>query len=289
MPFLIFVSLIWGFSFVIIKGSLTSLDSNFVSFARLILSLLVFIPFVRPAGLRPYDILRLMLIGSIQFGLMYITVIAAYQDLPAYAIAILTTTTPIFVSITSGLYEKRFRGYSLLLALLAVAGGVILELPDRSFAANIRGIILLQISNAAFAFGQIAYRRWMKSNPALQDRNIFVFLYAGGALVAGMFSFFTTEYGRLTIQPHQWIALLYLGIVASGIGFFLWNVGARNVNEGILAIMNNMKIPVGVAASLVLLREKADWMRFVTGCALILLALYLNERDATWNSEKNSA
>jgi drug/metabolite transporter (DMT)-like permease len=277
MPYLILVSLIWGFSFVIIKGSLTTLDFNFVSFARLILSLALFLPFMRRAGPSLHDRLQLMLIGAVQFGLMYVAYIAAYRDLPAHVIALLTTTTPIFVSIANGFYAKKYYVPSLLLALLAVAGGVILEFPDQPLEATLRGVVLIQVSNAAFAFGQIAYRRWMDSRPALQDKNVFVFLYGGAVAVAGIFSFATTDYRHLSIQPHQWLALLYLGIIASGVSFFLWNMGSRKVNEGTLAIMNNMKIPVGVIASLVILGERTGWLRLLAGCALIATALYLNK------------
>ena len=95
MPFLILVSLIWGFSFVIIKGSLTSLDSSFVAFARLLLSLIVFLPFLRPARIPFSGKLQLMMIGGVQYGVMYLAYIAAFRDLPAHGVALLTTTTPI--------------------------------------------------------------------------------------------------------------------------------------------------------------------------------------------------
>jgi drug/metabolite transporter (DMT)-like permease len=277
MPFLIIVSLIWGFSFVIIKGSLTSLDPNFVSLVRLLLSLALFLPFVRCAGLRLHDRLQLMLIGAVQFGLMYVAYIAAYRDLPAHVIALLTTTTPIFVSIAHGFYARKYYVHSLSLALLAVAGGVILEFPDQPLEATLRGVVLVQASNAAFAFGQIAYKNWMEVRPGLEDKNVFVYLYGGAVAVAGIFSSVTTDYLHLSIQPHQWLALLYLGIIASGLSFFLWNMGSRKVYEGTLAIMNNMKIPVGVIASLVILGERTGWLRLLAGCALIATALYLNK------------
>jgi len=278
MPYLVLVSLIWGFSFIIIKGSLTPLDSNFVSFARLLLSLALFVPFMRPAQLSLSEKLQLMMIGAAQFGLMYLAYIAAFRDLPAHVIALLTTTTPVFVSIFGGIYERRIRGIIWLAALLAVAGGAILEFPDQPLAASLRGVILIQVSNAAFAFGQVAYRDWMSSRTALNDRNIFIFLYVGAAAVTGLFSVLITDYSRISVQPHQWAALLYLGVIASGIGFFLWNTGARKVEEGTLAVMNNMKIPVAVVASLVLLGERTGWMRLLAGCALIAAALYLNDR-----------
>jgi len=278
MPFLILVSLIWGFSFVIIKGSLTSLDSNFVAFARLLLSLIVFLPFLRPARIPFSGKLQLMMIGGVQYGVMYLAYIAAFRDLPAHVVALLTTTTPIFVSIVSSLYAGKIRRSALWIALLAVAGGAVLEFPDQPLAASLRGTLLVQISNAAFAFGQVAYGRWMASRTGLKDRSIFAFLYAGAAAVTAVFALFAAEYDRVSIQPHQWYALLYLGVIASGLAFFLWNVGARKVDEGVLAIMNNMKIPVAVIASLVILGERTGGVRLLTGCFLIGSALYLNDR-----------
>jgi drug/metabolite transporter (DMT)-like permease len=275
---LILVSLIWGFSFVIIKGSLTSLDSSFVSFARLLLSLLLFIPLLRPSGTKLTEKVQLMLIGGVQFGIMYIAYIAAFRDLPAHVIALLTTTTPMFVSIASSLYEGKIRAYTVLAAFLAVAGGAVLQFPDQAFAANLRGIVLVQVSNAAFAFGQIAYRRWMAARPGLRDSSVFAFLYCGAVAVTIVASLATTDYPRLRIGPSQWFALLYLGVIASGLSFFLWNMGSRKVSAGVLAIMNNMKIPVGVLASLLILREKTDWFRLLIGCGLMFAALYLNER-----------
>jgi drug/metabolite transporter (DMT)-like permease len=278
MAYLIVVSIIWGFSFVIIKGSLTSLDSNFVSFARLLISFLIFLPLVRPAGTNFREKIQLMGIGGVQFGLMYLAYIAAFRNLPAHVIALLTTTTPVFISIFSSIHSKAVPRSLFVVALLAFGGGAVLQFPDQPLAANLHGIILVQISNAAFAFGQIAYKRWMSSRPMLRDKNIFAFLYGGAAIVTAAVSLFATRYDQISIQPHQWLALLYLGVIASGVSFFLWNMGSRAVDEGVLAVMNNMKIPVAVIAGLAILGERQDWSRLIAGCVLIASALCLNER-----------
>jgi drug/metabolite transporter (DMT)-like permease len=286
MFYLIFVSLIWGFSFVIIKGSLTSLDSSFVSFARLFLALILFIPLVRLSGIRYRDKLSLVLIGSMQFGVMYLAYIASFKYLPAHTIALLTTTTPIFVSVFSGVYARRLHSMLFVTAFLAAAGGAVLEFPHQPLLVNLQGVALIQASNAAFAFGQIAYKRWMASRQVLKDRGVFGLLYLGAVAMTVVFSLFTTDFGKLSIRPNQWFALLYLGVIASGLGFFLWNSGARKVNEGILAIMNNMKIPVAVIASVVFLDEKVNWPRLLAGCALIAVALYINERGPLGNPKQ---
>jgi carboxylate/amino acid/amine transporter len=278
MLYLIIVSFLWGFSFVIIKGSLVSLDSNFVSFARLLLSFIVFLPFMRLSGIRFKTGIQLAFIGGVQFGFMYVAYIAAYQYLPAHMIVLLTTTTPLFITIFGAVAERRIHRAFLLAALLAVAGGAVIQYPDQALSSSLYGIALIQISNAAFAFGQIAYRRLMNSKPDLRDRNVFGLLYAGAVVVAGLFSFIATDYGRLAVQPRQWLFLVYLGIVASGVCFFLWNFGARKVNEGALAVMNNMKIPIGVVLSLLILREATDYVRLIMGCLLLASALWINRR-----------
>ncbi|MDM7997215.1 MAG: EamA family transporter [Acidobacteriota bacterium] len=280
MPYLILVSIVWGFSFVIIKGTLVSLDASFVSLARLLLSLLVFLPFLRFAGLSLYEKLQLLLIGGIQFGLMYIAYVAAFQYLPAHVIALMTTTTPLFVAVFNDILAGKIHKRFFFAALLAVAGGAIIELPDQSLEASVRGIVLIQLSNAAFAFGQLAYKKWMASRPDLRDARIFGLLYAGAVLVAGAFSLAITDYGSLRLQPQQTLALLYLGVVASGICFFLWNRGACRVNEGVLAVMNNLKIPIGVVASLFLLQETTDYMRLLLGCVLFGGALWINHQHS---------
>ncbi len=280
MLYLILVSIVWGFSFVIIKGTLVSLDAGFVSLVRLLLSFLVFLPFLRFAGLSLYERLQLLLIGGIQFGLMYIAYVAAFQYLPAHVIALMTTTTPLFVTVFNDILAGKIHRRFFFAALLAVAGGAIIELPDQSLRSSLHGIVLIQLSNAAFAFGQLAYKKWMQSRPAFQDARIFGLLYAGAVVVAGAFSFAMTDYRELSLQPRQAFALLYLGVIASGLCFFLWNKGACKVNEGLLAVMNNLKIPIGVVASLLLLQESTNYVRLLGGCVLFAGALWMNRQHS---------
>jgi drug/metabolite transporter (DMT)-like permease len=166
----------------------------------------------------------------------------------------------------------------LLAALLAVAGGAVIKFPDQSLSASLYGIVLLQVSNAAFAFGQIAYKRLMDSRKMLKDKDVFVLTYGGAVIVTGFFALAATDIHTLLVEPRQWLALIYLGIIASGLCFFLWNKGARKVNEGTLAVMNNLKIPIGVIASLVILRESTDYVRLLIGCALFGVALWVNRK-----------
>ena len=67
-------------------------------------------------------------------------------------------------------------------------------------------------------------------------------------------------------------------VVASGAGFFLWNVGATRVSSGTLAVMNNAKVPLGVAVSLLVFGETADAAGLAASFALFAAALWLAAR-----------
>ena len=278
MTLLLVVSCIWAFSFPLIKGNLTGFDPNFVSFARMLLSLAVFAPFVRPAFFPGPTRAALACIGAVQFGLMYVAYIASYQFLPAHMIVLLTTTTPIFVAVFTDLLDRRVRTVSMGAAALAVTAGVVIKYPDQPLSANLAGIVLVQLSNIAFAVGQIWYRRIAAHTPRWNDRRAFALLYMGGVAVTGAFSLATTDYSRLSLSPPQWATLGYLGLIASGVCFFLWNKGARSVNESTLAIMNNLKIHLGIVASLILLGEPTDPLRLAAGVLLMGAALLITER-----------
>jgi drug/metabolite transporter (DMT)-like permease len=288
MIYLILVSLVWAFSFPLIKGHLTTLDPNFVSLARMILSLLVFLPFLRLRGLeRPLG-LKLAFIGAVQFGLMYIAYITAFQFLPAHTIVLMTTTTPLFVTLFNDVSSRRVNVLFFVAALLAFLGGAVIKYPAQPLRSSLTGILLIQLSNMAFAFGQLYYKKLSARHRSWRDRSVFGFLYGGGVMITALFALVRTEFSRIQITASQVVVLVYLGIIASGVCFFLWNKGTRFVNEGMLAIMNNLKIPLGVIASLILLGERTDYVRLVLGFGLMVGAAYLCERPGRLLQERHA-
>lgn len=284
MIYLLLVSLIWAFSFGLIKGLLTGLDANFVAAARLIVSLAVFLPFLRIKSVPKPLRWRLLGIGAVQFGLMYVAYTYAFQYLQAYEVALFTIFTPLYVTLINDAYQRRFHTVSLVATLLAIAGTAVVKQGNLFNPQLLTGFLVVQVSNLAFAFGQVDYKESLKSHPDLSDSRIFGLLYLGGAVAAGIPAVFTTPWQTLVLTGQQALALLYLGAVASGIGFFLWNVGARKVNAGTLAVFNDLKIPLAVAVSLVFFGEKTSLLHLLTGGAVVVAALVLNE----WGTKRKA-
>jgi drug/metabolite transporter (DMT)-like permease len=275
MPLLLLVSLIWAFSPGLIKGRLVGLDSAFISAARLGLALLVFLPVFRWRGLTLWTTVALAGIGAVQFGAMYLAYNQSFHYLPAYEVALFTITTPIFVTLFGDALARTLRPRALAAALAAVAGTALVVVQSTAVRATLAGVALVQLSNVAFAVGQVWYQRLRARQPELRDHQVFAVVYAGGFLVA--LAAMATGLGARawSVTAAQGWTLVYLGVLASGIGFFLWNVGATRVTAGTLAVMNNAKIPLMVACSLLFFHESANIPALLGSLAILGGAVWL--------------
>ncbi len=278
MVYLVMVSLVWAFSFGLIGNVLAGLDRDACALVRLVLALLVFLPFLRLRGLPRGPRLRLAGIGALQFGVMYVAYFHSFRYLQSWQVALLTITTPLYVTLCESLLSRRPGMRFHLAALLAVAGAAVIEWRRPGGPPVLPGILLVQASNLAFAAGQVLYRRLRREHPELSDHRIFALLYAGAAGVALLATLPGLSSRSFPVTWPQALVLVYLGVVASGVCFFLWNKGATRVGVGTLAAFNNVKIPLAVLCSLLLFRETADLPRLLAGSVLMALAIRVDAR-----------
>ncbi len=273
MIYLILVSFIWAFSFGLIGNKLGGLPPAWLGWIRLAISALVFLPFVRRVPWKAA--LSLFVIGMVQFGFMYWAYMSSYVYLQSHEVALFTISTPLLVAILADLFGLRFHPRNFLAASIAVGGAGLILWKGIGSAAPLFGFALVQISNLCFAIGQLAYRRIMsRLSTPMPDHRVFFWLHLGGfaALTPVALPQMLAETPPAPTST-QWAILVYLGLVASGLGFFMWNTGARRVSAGVLAVMNNLKIPLSVGVSLWIFRESAGIPTLLAGGLLILIAL----------------
>ena len=284
MFYLVFVSLLWSFSFGINKVWLGDIDAFLVATVRLFLALLVFLPWFRPTGLKGLgDYGRLLLIGAVQYGVMYMAYTYCFSILKAYEAALFSIFTPFYVILFNQIIERRWEFRLFICALLSVAGAGIIEYSrvDRQFWFY--GFGLMQVANASFALGQVCYKHWRQKHLQLKDREVFALVYLGGFLISGLTALQLTDWASVVVSAKQYAALTYLGVVASGLGLFLWNVGATQTEPGPLAVLNNLLVPLAVLVSLFVFTEGqslnvSQWIRLILGGGVILIALGMAKR-----------
>lgn len=281
MAYLLIVSVIWAASFSLIKTHLVSVQPDLVNTIRLLLSLAVFLPFLKREKRDPKTLGQLMLIGGIQFGAMYAFYTRAFACLSAHQAALATILTPLYVIVLDHVLKRRFRIFPYVCAFLAVLGTAISiglggNGPSAIDKTALQGILLIQAANLCFAAGQVFFCRVMAKHPELPNPNAFAWCALGASLV-GIFAALPSlvQRGIPALSAMQIAVLFYLGVIASGLCFFGWNIGARRVSTRVLAVMNNLKIPLAILVAFIFAGEKAPWMRLGAGASLMVLALWL--------------
>ena len=275
MAYLIAISILWSFSFGIIKYGLAGIDSSFISFARNVIAL-TFFSSVTIYNIKKFSFdLKLVGIGALQFGLMYIFYIESYQYLPAYLIATFTITTPIYVVLAS----KYLNGNSLnrngiYAILLVIIGSYLMRFNSLNLKDYMLGFVLIQCANIFFATGQILFKKWNDKNKDKDIVHNFSQLFFGATLITSIFYFLGSSESAILTQSNLF-SLLFLGIISSGIGFLMWNIGATKVSAEKLAIMNNAVIPIAIFNSYLIFGEEIDFILFFPGLIFFYLAFKL--------------
>ncbi|WP_294884143.1 carboxylate/amino acid/amine transporter [uncultured Gilliamella sp.] len=278
MYYLIFVTIVWSFSFSFIAVYLSGqVDTWFAVVMRVLLAFITFIPFLRFKNVSVKQMLLLMGVGACQLGIMYFFYYNSFQYISVPEVLLFTISTPIYVTIIYDLLQgHRLRLNYLLTAIIAVIGAAIIRY-DHISRDFIIGFLLIQGANIVFALGQVGYKRIMELYP-LPQHQAFAWVYFGAIVVAtiGWLLFGNAE--KLPTTQLQWGIIIWLGVVASGLCYFLWNLGATKVDSGTLAIMNNLVIPAGILVNVVIWHQSIDWGRFTVGSAVIVFALILHHK-----------
>ena len=283
MHYLALVSVIWAFSFGLIGNALAGVDSIFVASVRLGIAGLVFLPFLRPSQIPAGSHLKLVGCGAVQFGIMYVCYIKAFEFIPSHLVALFSILTPLYIVLIHDLRQRQFHRKYLYAALLSVAGAAIIKAKSGSVDSIWVGFGLMQIAGLAFGFGQVYYRDWKLKHPKTPDYQIFALLYAGGFLVAAIAAALLSDWQQIELSTQQIQVMAYLGIVASGLGFFLWNRGAALSRTGTLAAFNNAVVPLAMASSLFVFGEISEvegsaLLRLLLGSACIVAAVIVAEK-----------
>lgn len=276
MIYLIAASLIWCFSFGVIGEYLSDLPSAWLATSRLLLAFIVFAPFIK--RIKTGIASRLFVIGAIQFGVMYLAYMHSFKFLKSHEVVLFTIFTPIYISLINDIQTRKLNQTNLLATLAAVAGAAVILWKNENFSGSLTGFCFVQVANILFALGQMFYRtlfhRHREQMGHHSDRDLMAWLYLGGFIILLPLAIQDIVWEAPRPDWKQIAVIIYLGVVASGFAFFLWNKGARRVSAGTLAVMNNLKIPTGVVVSLFVFGEKTNVAALVCGSILIGAAIW---------------
>jgi drug/metabolite transporter (DMT)-like permease len=192
-------------------------------------------------------------------------------------ILLFTIFTPFYVTLVYDIFHKQFHALYLISAAVAVLGAYIIRYQNVNEGFLV-GFLLIQAANICFAVGQSAYKYVIEKHNTFDQKEIFGYFHFGAFVVTTAAFMAFGNFEKTDPSPIQWGVLVWLGVAASGVGYFLWNKGATMVNAGTLAIMNNALIPAGLIVNIVLWNKIENYVSLTIGTLVIIFSLWLHAK-----------
>lgn len=277
------VTLLWAFSFSLIGHVLSGKVDGYIAVTiRMALASLLFLPFLLGNALNHLRRLQLMVIGGVQIGLMYLFLYHSFLFLSVAEVLLFTIFTPLFVMLFDNLLRQEYRLAWFGPVALAIVGAGIIRYHSLSEYFFL-GFFLVQAANICFAVGQVSYRRlFINEQFSLKQRaQHFSYFFIGALMISALTMLVFANFAKLPQSTEEFSTLLWLGLVASGLGYLAWNMGATQVSVAQLAVMNNVLIPAGLIVEFLLWQRPVSWMPFIIGGLFIGSSVWWANRQAS--------
>lgn len=278
----ILVSIIWGLSFVAASIVLTTLSPVILATVRFMIASVVYLPVIiweYRRGNRPTiaDLKELALFGflsiSIYFWLQYTGVQYAGAGVSA---VLVTGLIPVLTGLSGAvLLKERFnlkRGLGVALGLTGVA---LIALP-KLIVGNIDwlffvGVACLLGNAVCWSMYSTLSRRLMKriGKPLM----VTAYTTLGGMLFLLPMSL-TSDWGVLSsLTANQWWSILYLAIICSSGGYFLWNYALSKTEAVKASVWLYLEPVAALIGSFALFGQVPTPLTFIGGAIILTGAL----------------
>jgi len=244
--------MVWGSTYAVTQLWLPADRPFFAAAARVLPAGLILLLWVRrlPRG-RWWG--RSLLLGALNHGLFFGLLYVAAFRLPSGLGSTITALSPLVVMGAAFLViGERQPRVTLGAALVGVAGVVTLvSHGNRSGTVDLLGVAAAVGAVVSSALGFALVKRWSPPEDVLVTTSWQ--LVAGGLLLVPVAA--VAEGAPPTLDLPAVLALAYLGLVGSALGYVLWFRGLTRMDAGAVAVVGLVNPVVGTALGVLLLAE----------------------------------
>ncbi|HEU4741857.1 MAG TPA: DMT family transporter [Meiothermus sp.] len=278
------VTVLWGTTFVIIKGAVDVLSPSLIILGRFLVASLCFLPFTRALLKEDEQSRRVLLMAALELGFWlwagYATQAVGLQYTSASRSAFITALNVILVPIILGLFGRRIGLPVWLAAVLAVAGVGLLSYDGSPPNVGDLWTVGTALTYAAYV---IRLEVYAKRLPALGLTTAQVY---GTTLFA--LGWVLWEQPRLEWGSFPWLATLYLGVFATAITTLLQTLGQGRVSAPEAAVIYVLE-PVWASVFAFLLLGERLGVQGLIGAALVVSATLIDSLQYYWRSRRPDA
>ncbi len=271
---LLFITILWGSSFPIIKVVVSYVNSFCYIFYRNIIALLALTPYLLYKIFRR-SLERDVIKGGLITGLAYTSALWLQgwgtEYTSATCSAFITGLNVIFVHIYVMLFERKRSNILFIELLLAVSGLYLITKPSDGI---LLGNLIVLVSSIFWAIQVILVSKYAPRDPIL-----FTYFEPAPSLIYFIPTLLT---GQLSITRRVvMLGLTYLAIVCTVIAFTLQAYGQRYVSSETAAIIYLFEPVAAAIFSHIFLGEVLDVMQLV-GATMIIISITLATLENTY-------
>ena len=277
----VLATLIWSGNFIVARGVIKEIPPVSLSFYRWLIASVIIFPFAWKQVKKEWGTIKqswhylfwVSLIGIAMFN-TFVYVGGHYTS--AINLALIgTTSSPIMANIMARIFLKEKIGWYKIVGIALCVTGILFLLAKGNFS----NLLTLKFSEgdlwvlvAAFCFA--VYNTLARKKPAAISTSSFLFtIFSLGTIL--LLPFFLWEY--YYSQPVVWSlnlvgVIIYLGLGASVICFWIWNISIHKLGAGRTALFGNL-IPIFSSIEAVLWLHERFTFNHVISMTVVLTGL----------------
>lgn len=265
----VLATFIWSGNFIVARGVYRDIPPISLAFYRWFVASVIILPFANRQLKAEWKAVKaswpyLFWISLTGISLFNTFVYMAGHYTSAINLALIgTTSSPVFAVILARIFLKEKIGWLKIAGMVFCIIGILFLLSNGNFRTLLSlrftagdGLVLL----AALTFA--IYTTMVKKKPsAISSTNFLFVIFSFGTILLTPFYFWEVFHST----PVEWkidliLIILYLGLGASVICFFIWNIAIHKLGAGRTALFGNL-IPVfSSVEAVIILHERFTWI-----------------------------
>jgi drug/metabolite transporter (DMT)-like permease len=262
----------WASAFVGIRAAAIDLSPGALALGRLLVAsvaLGALVALRRPAWPARRDLVPILVIGALWFGIYFIALNAAEREVDAGTAAMLVNVAPIFIAILSGLFLGEGFPPRLLIGCVVAFVGVVVISVGTSGAqpggATVLGIVLCFVSATVYSIAVTIQKPLLRRASGLMVT--WLACMVGAVVSLPFLPQLVDEVSLARTATLGWV--LYLGVFPTAIAFSTWAYALAHTSAGRLGSLTYLAPAIAIVIAWIVLGEAPAAAAFLGGAIAI--------------------
>jgi drug/metabolite transporter (DMT)-like permease len=279
----ILATLIWSGNFIVARGVIKEIPPISLAFYRWLIASLIVFPFAYKQFKKEWRTIKqswhyLFWVSLIGIALFNTFVYVAGHYTSAINLALIgTTSSPIMANIMARIFLKEKIGWYKIVGITLCVTGILFLLAK----GNFNNLLTVKFSEgdlwvliAAFCFA--VYNTLVRKKPVTISTSSFLFtVFSLGTIILLPFFLWEFYYSQAVVWSINLVGvIIYLGLGASVIAFWIWNIAIHKLGAGRTALFGNL-IPIFSSIEAVLWLHERFTFNHVISMTVVLTGLVI--------------